>query len=58
MDTSSDFYSIIAKVNAQRKASEIWNSGYVERYVDESFFAFSRGEFLVALTNNGGTQQR
>ena len=58
MDTSSDLYQIIAKVNAQRKASEIWNESYVERYVDESFFAYSRGEFLVALTNNGGTQER
>ena len=58
MDTSSDLYQIIAKVNAQRKASEIWNESYVERYVDDSFFAFSRGEFLVALTNNGGSQER
>jgi len=58
MNTQSDLYQIIAKVNAQRKASEIWNDSYVERYVDESFFAFSRGEFLVALTNNGGTQER
>ena len=58
MDTSSDLYQIIAKVNAQRKASEIWNESYVERYVDDSFFAYSRGEFLVALTNNGGTQER
>ena len=45
-------------MNAQRKASQIWNSSYVERYVDNSFFAFSRGEFLVALTNNGSTQTR
>ncbi len=45
-------------MNAQRKASQIWNYSYVERYVDDSFFAFSRGEFLVALTNNGSTQQR
>lgn len=58
MNTQSDLYQIIAKVNAQRKASEIWNESYVERYVDDSFFAFSRGEFLVALTNNGGTQER
>jgi len=58
MNTSSDFYEIIAKVNAQRKASEIWNHEQVERYADDSFFAFSRGAFLVALTNNGGTQQR
>jgi alpha-amylase len=51
-------YQIIKKVNAQRKASQIWNHAYVERYVDDSFFAFSRGEFLVALTNNGSSQQR
>lgn len=58
MNTSSDFYQHIAKVNAQRKASQIWNHDQVERYVDDSFYAYSRGEFLVALTNNGGTQQR
>ena len=58
MKTDTDFYTLIAKVNAQRKASAIWDNAYVERYVDDSFFAFSRGEFLVALTNNGGTQQR
>lgn len=55
MNTSTDFYGIIGKVNAQRKVSEIWNSEYVERYVDESFFAYSKGEFLVALTNNSQT---
>ena len=57
-NTNSDLYQIIKKVNAQRKASQIWNSSYVERYVDDTFFAFSKGDFLVALTNNGSTQQR
>ena len=55
MNTGSDLYKMIATVNAQRKASAIWNNAYVERYVDDSFFAFSRGKFLVALTNNSGT---
>jgi len=57
MNTQSDFYQLIARVNAQRKKSAIWNEQYVERYADDTFFAFSRGEFLVALTNSG-TQQR
>jgi alpha-amylase len=57
-NTNSDIYQMIAKVNKQRKKSAIWNNAYVERYVDDTFFAFSRGQFLVALTNNGGTQQR
>lgn len=58
MNQNSDFYKIIATINAQRKASEIWNHEQVERYVDDSFYAYSRGEFLVALTNSGSTQQR
>ena len=58
MNTSTDFYQIIAKINAQRKASEIWNYEQVRRYVDQSFYAYSRGEFLVALTNSGNTQER
>lgn len=58
MNQDSDFYKMIATINAQRKASQIWNNEQVERYVDDSFYAYSRGEFLVALTNNGSTQQR
>jgi alpha-amylase len=58
MNTDSSFYKLISKVNAQRKASEIWNQQQVERYVDENFYAYSRGEFLVALTNGGGSQSR
>jgi hypothetical protein len=42
-NTSSDMYILINKVNAQRKKSAIWNYAYVERYVDDTFFAFSRG---------------
>lgn len=48
---------MIATVNAQRKKSQVWNYSYVERYVANNFFAFSRGQFLVALTNSGSTAQ-
>ena len=51
MNTDSDLYQDIAKIHAQRKASQVWNSQQVERYVEDNFYAFSRGEFLVALTN-------
>ena len=54
----TDFYQMITKINAQRKQSQIWNDEQVERYVDDNFFSFSRGKFLVALTNSGNTQQR
>ena len=56
MNTSSDFYQIIAKVNAQRKASAIWNESWTERYAAQNFYAYSRGKFLVAVTN--GTSQQ
>ena len=48
---------MIAKIHAQRKASEVWNSEQVERYVEDNFYAFSRGDFLVALTNTGNTKE-
>lgn len=48
---------MIAKIHAQRKASEVWNNEYVERYVADDFYSFSRGEFLVALTNQGNDKE-
>jgi alpha-amylase len=56
MDPDTDFYIIIQRVNAQRKESQIWNEEWVERYHAENFFAYSRGEFLVALTNSTSQQ--
>lgn len=52
MNTSSDLYQIIKKVNAQRKKSQIWSHEWVERYHQSNFYSYSRGEFLVALTNS------
>jgi alpha-amylase len=57
MNTSSDLYKIIAKVNAQRKKSAIWNEQWVERYAAADFYSFSRGKFLVCLTNQTGSVQ-
>lgn len=54
-NTSSSLYQMIGTVHAQRKASQIWQHDQVERYVDDNFYAFSRGEFLVALTNGDQT---
>jgi alpha-amylase len=56
MNTSSELYQAIGKIHAQRKASQIWNSEQVERYVEDNFYAYSRGKFLVALTNTGNTK--
>lgn len=58
MNTSTDFYQQIATINAQRKASAIWDQEQVQRYSDDNFYSYSRGEFLVALTNTSNTEQR
>jgi alpha-amylase len=56
LNTSSDFYQLIKKVNAQRKKSQIWTQPWVERYAAQNFYSFSRGKFLVALTNGTANQ--
>lgn len=58
MKTDSDFYQMIATINAQRVASSIWDHEQTERYVDDNFYSYSRGRFLVALTNSGSTEER
>lgn len=56
MNTQMDFYQIIAKVNAQRVKSQIWNGTWIERYQAANFYSYSRGQFLVALTNSSNQQ--
>jgi len=56
MNPDIDFYILIQRVNAQRQKSQIWNQEWVERYHAENFYAYSRGKFLVALTNSTNQQ--
>lgn len=59
MDRNSDMYGFLGKINAARKKMQIWNQPQVERYVDNQFYAYSRGKMLVAITNQvGGAVQR
>ncbi len=44
-------YQFLGKINWARKKFQIWSQPQVERYVDNEFFAFSRGKFFVAITN-------
>lgn len=44
-------YKYISTINAARKKYQIWNQSQVERYADSEIFAYSRGKFLVLLTN-------
>ena len=51
MDTNSEGYKFIATINKARKAAQIWNQKFTEKYVLDNLYAFSRGDLLVGLTN-------
>jgi len=55
MNTGSDMYQYVAKINNARKAAKVWDSPYVERYVMDHFFSFSKGDMLVMTTNKWDT---
>lgn len=53
--TSSDLYQFLRTTIAYRKKASVWNYEQVERWQDDTFYAFTRGDTLVALTNVGGS---
>jgi len=50
---STDLYTFIQQIVGFRKTAQIWNYPQVQRYSDDSFYAFTRGTVFVALTNTG-----
>jgi alpha-amylase len=55
MNTNYDIYKKTALINKARKAHKIWEHPLEEKYVLDNFYAFARGDFLVALTNSHNT---
>jgi alpha-amylase len=58
-NTQTDLFLHIQTVIAARKQHQIWTLDQTQRYSDDTFYAFSRGQVLVATTNvgDGGAQQ-
>ena len=50
-NTRSTLYQLVAKANYLRKSYNIWNYRVVQRYADNNFYAFSRGNVLACFTN-------
>ena len=50
-DTKSILYGLIKNTHALRNRAKIWNSKIVQRYADENFYAFTRGNVLACFTN-------
>ena len=53
-NTNSEMYIIIGKVNYLRKKVNIWNYNVVQRYCNDNFYAFTRGNVLACFSNNNG----
>ncbi len=59
--TNTDLYQFLQIAVAHRKQYQVWLYPQVQRYADDTFYAFTRGNTFVALTNvgsNGNTQPR
>ncbi|KAA0154156.1 hypothetical protein FNF29_02776 [Cafeteria roenbergensis] len=58
-DTTTPLFTHIKTVIAARQQNQVWTQPQVQRYSDDTFYAFSRGQVLVATTNVGsnGAQQ-
>ena len=56
-NTGSILYQILAKVHALRKQVSIWNLNIVQRYSDDNFYAFTRGNVLACFSNTNSLQR-
>lgn len=52
----SDLFQFVATLNRARKAQNVVNQPFQEKWVDDQLYAYTRGSFLVALTNNVNQQ--
>ncbi|ELR25454.1 acidstable alpha-amylase [Acanthamoeba castellanii str. Neff] len=59
--TQNPLYQLIRTIVSYRKQAQVWQYPQVQRYSDDTFYAFTRGTTFVALTNagsNSGTLMR
>ena len=57
--TDTEMYSFLGKIVDTRKKHQVWKEEAVERWVDDTFYAWSKGDVFVATTNqDNGTQSR
>ena len=52
MFIDTDLYRMTAAVNAARHATSSYDHSFDEKYVEDNFYAFARGDMFVALTNS------
>jgi alpha-amylase len=58
MNTDSDIYDFLKTLNGLRKESQFYKHEQIQRFGDDSFYAFTRGEYFFAFTNSYDYQSR
>ena len=56
-NTGTELYRILGVTNSLRKSQSIWNHDLVQRYADDNFYAFTRGNVLACFTNVNSLQR-
>ena len=57
-NVNSELYIMLGKANKLRKNYKIWKYDIAQRYADEYFYAFTRGNILACFTNNYSLQRK
>ena len=55
-NTKSTLYQLLGKTHALRKKVQIWNYAITQRYANDNFYAFTRGNVLACFTNVQSSQ--
>jgi alpha-amylase len=55
-NTGSQMYTFVKTVVTYRKNHQIWNYSWVERYCAQNFYAYSRGQAMMAFSNTDNNQ--
>ena len=50
-NTGTELYRLLGVTNNLRKSKSIWNYDIIQRYADDNFYAFTRGDVLACFTN-------
>ena len=56
-NTNTELYKILTKVHALRKQVNIWDLTIMQRYADDNFYSFTRGNVLACFTNSNSLQR-
>jgi len=46
-----DIYKFVKTINSARAAQSVQEHDFAEKWVDDTMYAYTRGQFFVALTN-------